>query len=260
MSYENILFETEGHMAKVVINRQKAMNALNNATIIELIEVFSEIKEDKNIYGVIVTGAGDKAFVAGADIKELAVMTKDGAKELSEKGQGLLNLIENLGKPVVAAVNGFALGGGCEIAMACSFRYASENAKFGQPEINLGLIPGYGGTQRLPRLVGKGRAMELLLTGNIIGADDAFRMGLVNGVVPQDELLPKVEKVMKIIMAKSPIIGGFIAEAVNSGICMTLKNGLDLEAELFSKCAETEDMREGTKAFIEKRKPEFKGE
>lgn len=259
MAYENVQMEVSAGVARVTINRPKVLNALNNQTIVEMTDLFSDIEGDKSVRGVILTGAGDKAFVAGADITELASMTALEAKQISERGQNLFNLIEGLGKPVVAAINGFALGGGLELAMACTFRYASENAKLGQPEINLGLIPGYGGTQRLPRYIGKGPAMELLFTGDMIKAEEACRLGLVNQVTTQEELLPTVDKVMEKIVSKSPLILRFIGQAVNSGLSMTLKDGLALETNLFSRCAESEDMREGTDAFLNKRKPSFKG-
>jgi enoyl-CoA hydratase len=259
MSYKNVLTGQAGGLATVTVNRPEVLNALNAETIAELTELFHDLKEDKTVKGVIVTGAGEKAFVAGADIGELAKMTPAEAKRTSEDGQHLFNLIETLGKPVAAAVNGFALGGGLELAMSCSFRYAAEGAKVGQPEIKLGLIPGYGGTQRLSRLVGKGRAMEMLLTGDMIGAEEACSMGLVNRVLPPEELMPALEKVMGKIVKKSPLIIRYLMQAVNNGLCMTLKDGLALEANLFSMCADSDDMHEGTDAFLNKRKPEFKG-
>jgi enoyl-CoA hydratase len=259
MAYENVLVEKGKGIAKVFVNRPKVMNALNAETISEMTALFHDLKEEESVLGIILTGSGEKAFVAGADITELAKMTASEAKKISETGQNLFNLIETLGKPVLAAVNGFALGGGLELAMACSFRYASTNAKMGQPEINLGLIPGYGGTQRLPRLIGRGPAMEMLLTGNMIDAEEAFRLGLVNKVLPQEELLPAAEKVMGKIAGKSALMLRFLNQAVNKGLSMTLKDGLALEANLFSQCADSEDMKEGTDAFLNKRKPEFKG-
>ncbi|MHC4945779.1 MAG: enoyl-CoA hydratase-related protein [Planctomycetota bacterium] len=259
MAYENILVEKADGIAKVFVNRPKVMNALNAKTIAEMTELFHELKEDEEVLGIILTGSGEKSFVAGADITELAKMNASEAKKISETGQNLFNLIENLGKPVVAAINGFALGGGLELAMACSFRYASANARMGQPEINLGLIPGYGGTQRLPRITGRGPAMEMLLTGDMIDAEEAFRMGLVNKVLPQEELLPAAEKTLGKIAAKSPLMMRFLSQAVNKGLSMTLKDGLALEANLFSQCADSEDMKEGTDAFLNKRKPKFKG-
>jgi enoyl-CoA hydratase len=259
MAYNNIQVEKNAGIAKVVIQRPKAMNALNKETIGELREAFHSLDKDTDTRGIILTGAGEKAFVAGADINELAEMTAEEAKIIAERGQGLFNLIETMGKPVAAAINGYALGGGLELAMSCSFRYAAEGARMGQPEINLGLIPGYGGTQRLPRLVGKGRAFEMLLTGEMITAEEAYRIGLVNRVCPPGELLPDLEKTMAAIVGKSPIMLRFLHNAVNKGTNMTLKDGLALEANLFSMCANTEDMREGTQAFLNKRAPDFKG-
>jgi len=259
MSYENIIFEKKGKIGYVTINRPKVLNALNRAVMTELNDVFSKIKDDSEVFAVILTGAGEKSFVAGADINELAVQGPVEGADFALWGQGVLNLIENLGKPVIAAVNGFALGGGCELAMACNIRIASENAKFGQPEVNLGIIPGYGGTQRLPRLVGKGRALELILTGELIGADEAYRIGLVNKVVPLTELMSSAEKMANTILSKGPIAVKFAIEAVNHGLSGTLAEGLLLEARLFGLIASTEDKIEGTKAFIEKRKTEFKG-
>jgi enoyl-CoA hydratase len=208
---------------------------------------------------VILTGAGEKAFVAGADINELAVQTPVQGKERSQFGQKVLDLMENLGKPVIAAINGYALGGGCELAMACTFRIASENARLGQPEVKLGIIPGYGGTQRLPRLVGKGLAMELVLTGEMISAEEAHRIGLVNHVTSKEELLPTAEKIARQMMANAPLAIRFCLEAVNSGLEMPQDEAMLLEATLFGLICTTEDMREGTRAFVEKRKANFQG-
>jgi enoyl-CoA hydratase len=208
---------------------------------------------------VIITGSGEKAFIAGADINELATQTPVAGKEYSLSGQGIFDAIENLGKPVIAAVNGFALGGGCELAMACTFRIASENAVLGQPEVKLGIIPGYGGSQRLPRLVGKGRAMQILLTGEMVSAADALRIGLVNQVVPQAELLATAEAIAAKIIANAPLAVKFVLEAVNRGVEMTQAEGQFLEATLFGLCCATEDMKEGTRAFLEKRAANFKG-
>ncbi len=259
MAYKNVLLESAEGLAKVTINRPRMLNALNKETIEEMIDLFSHLEEDRSIRAVLLTGAGDKAFVAGADIQEMAGMTPKEAKQFSESGQRLLNLIENLGKPVGAAINGFALGGGLELAMACCFRYASAKARMGQPEVNLGLIPGFGGTQRLARLVGRGMALEILQTGEMIDAGEALRIGLVNRVTAPDELLPVMESVMRKIASKSPIMLDFIQQAVNKGLSMTLKDGLDLETNLFGMCFNFEDMREGTDAFLNKRPPDFKG-
>ncbi len=260
MTYKNVLCEVEEGLAVVTINRPGVLNALNEETISELIDVFHEIKQDDAVGVVVITGAGEKAFVAGADIKELSQKNSLTGKDFVLQGQMCLNIIENLGKPVIAAINGFALGGGCEIAMACTMRIAAQNAKFGQPEINLGLIPGFGGTQRLPRLVGKGNAAELALTGDMISAEEAYRIGLVNKVVPRGEALGEAEKIARKILAKSPVTVRLILEAVNRGVEVGLPEALNLEANLFGIACATEDMKEGTKAFLEKRKPDFKGE
>lgn len=259
MSYKNILFETKDKIAKITVNRPEALNALNWQTMQEIHDGFAKAKDDNQISGVIITGAGEKSFVAGADIKELATKDPVGAKEFSVASQEILHCIEHFPKPVIAAVNGFCLGGGCELAMACHMRVASENAKFGQPEVNLGLIPGNGGTQRLPRLVGKGRALELVLTGNMIDAQEAFRIGLVNKVTSPEELISTSEKILETIMTKGPVAVKLALEAVNHGMELSLDEGVQLEANLFGLCFSTEDMKEGTQAFIEKRKAEFKG-
>ena len=259
MSYENILFEKKNAIAYVTINRPKVLNALNMATMEELRAAFTEVKHDAHVRVAILTGAGEKAFVAGADINELARHDAIGAKEYTHRGQAVLDLIENLGKPVIACVNGFALGGGCEIAMACAFRLANENARFGQPEVKLGIIPGYGGTQRMPRLIGKGMAMQLLLTGEMIRAQEAHRIGLVNEVTSVAELIPRAEAIAQQIIANAPLAVQYTIEAVNKGTQMTLAEGLYLEAVLFSVACATEDKKEGTAAFLEKRPAVFKG-
>ncbi|MFQ5676089.1 MAG: enoyl-CoA hydratase-related protein [bacterium] len=259
MTYKNILFETRDNIATITINRPEALNALNWQTMQEIQSAFSEVAENSEVAGVILTGAGEKSFVAGADIKELATKDPVGAKEFSMASQEILHFIEHLPKPVIAAVNGFCLGGGCELAMACHMRVASEKAKFGQPEVNLGLIPGNGGTQRLSRLVGKGRALELVLTGKMIDAQEAYRLGLVNKVTTGEELLPAAEEILKTIMAKGPVAVKLALEAVNHGLELTLDEAIQLEANLFGLCFSTEDMKEGTRAFIEKRKADFKG-
>jgi enoyl-CoA hydratase/carnithine racemase len=257
--FENLLFEKKDVIAYVTVNRPKVLNALNMATMEELRRVFTAIKEDREVRAVILTGAGEKAFIAGADISELQKHNAVEGKEYTHRGQSVLDLIENLGKPVIACINGFALGGGCEISMACTIRIASENAKLGQPEVKLGIIPGYGGTQRLPRLVGKGMAMQLVLTGDMITAQEALRIGLVNEVVAPAELIPRAEALAKKIAANAPLAVQYAMEAVNKGLEMTLAEGLYLEATLFGVSCATEDKREGTTAFLEKRPPQFKG-
>ncbi len=259
MSYQNILFDVKDRIAYLTVNRPQVLNALNWQTMQELEDAFLEVRGDDAVGGVILTGAGEKSFVAGADIKELATQTPVGAKEFSVASQRILHLIEHFPKPVIAAVNGYCLGGGCELAMACHMRVAAENARFGQPEVNLGIIPGNGGTQRLPRLVGKGRALELILTGNLIDAQEAYRMGLVNKVTSPDELLAAAEALLRTIFGKGPVAVKLALEAVNHGLELPLEEGIQLEANLFGLCFATEDMKEGTTAFIEKRKPEFKG-
>ncbi len=259
MAYENILFEKKNAIAYVTVNRPKVLNALNMSTMEELRSVFHEIKGDDGVRVVILTGAGEKAFIAGADIAELAKHDAVSGKAYTHRGQSVLNLIENLGKPVIACINGFALGGGCEIAMACTMRLASDNAKLGQPEVKLGIIPGYGGTQRLPRLVGKGIAMQLVLAGEMITAQEAQRIGLVNEVTAPAELIPRAEAIAQKIVANAPLAVQYAMEAVNKGMEMTLAEGLFLEATLFGVCCATEDKKEGTTAFLEKRAAAFKG-
>jgi enoyl-CoA hydratase len=259
MNFSNILFEKKNAIAFVTVNRPKVLNALNMATMDELRAAFHDIKNDASIRVVIVTGAGEKAFIAGADIGELAQNDAVTAKEYTHRGQSVLNLIENLGKPVIACINGFALGGGCEIAMACTMRLASENAKLGQPEVKLGIIPGYGGTQRLPRLVGKGIAMQLLLTGEMITAQEAYRIGLVNEVTAPAELIPRAEAIAQKIIANGPLAVQYTMEAVNKGMETTQAEGLYMEAVLFGMASATEDKKEGTAAFLEKRPAQFKG-
>ena len=256
---ENLLYEKKGAIAYVTLNRPRVLNALNRQTWKELRTVFEDARDDPEIRGVILTGAGDKAFIAGADIGELANVTAVEAEQSSSYGQAVLDLIENLGKPVIAAVNGYALGGGCETAMACTLRLAAEHAKFGQPEVTLGLIPGGGGTQRLPRLVGKGRALQLILSGGMIDAQEAHRIGLVNELVPAGDLLIRAEAILKQIFANAPIAVKFSLEAVNRGMETNLADGLSLEASLFGLCAGTGDKTEGTSAFLAKRAPQFHG-
>ncbi len=259
MTFTNILLETKNSIGYVTINRPDKLNALNQAVMAELGEAFAALGDDKGVRAVILTGAGEKAFVAGADISELAQQDAVAAKEFALRGQAVLNRIENLGKPVIACVNGFALGGGCELAMACTMRLASENAKFGQPEVKLGIIPGYGGTQRLTRLVGKGRAMQLVLAGEMISAAEALRIGLVNEVVPQAELIARAEAICGKIIANAPLAVQYALEAVNHGAEMPLSEALFLEATLFGLCCATEDKNEGTRAFLEKRAAVFQG-
>jgi len=259
MDLINVKLEKKNQIAYVTIDRPKVLNALNMATMQELWQVFSELKDDKQIRAVILTGSGEKAFVAGADINELARNNSVDAKAYTHKGQATLDLIENLGKPVIACVNGFALGGGCEIAMACTMRLASETAKLGQPEVKLGIIPGYGGTQRLPRLVGTGLAMQILLTGEMITAQEAWRIGLVNEVVPAGQLISRAEEIARKIISMAPLAIQYCMEAVNQGMNMTLQEGLFLEAALFGLCSATEDKKEGTTAFLEKRAANFQG-
>jgi enoyl-CoA hydratase/carnithine racemase len=255
----NVLYEKKGAVAYVTLNRPRVLNALNRETWEDLREAFEDARDDDTVRGVILTGAGDKAFIAGADVGELAEVMAVEAEASSRFGQDVLDLIETLGKPVVAAVNGFALGGGCETAMACTIRVASENAKFGQPEVKLGTIPGGGGTQRLPRLVGKGRALQLILTGGMIGAEEAYRIGLVNEVVPAADLIARAEAILGEILSNAPIAVRYALEAVNEGLETSQAEGLSLEASLFGLAAGTEDKREGTQAFLEKRPPQFRG-
>ena len=258
MEYENLLCKVSGRLATITINRPKVLNALNDKTIGELIDAFISVKSDDSVGVVILTGGGEKSFVAGADINEISQKNAASAKAMALKGQMCLNIIENLGKPVIAAINGFALGGGCELAIACTIRIAADTAKFGQPEINLGIIPGYGGTQRLPRLVGKGLAHELVLTGGIIDAKEAYRIGLANKVMPAAALMEEAEKIARVILSKSAPVVKIALEAVNRGVEVGLPEGLNLEANLFGMACATEDMKEGTRAFLEKRKPSFK--
>jgi enoyl-CoA hydratase len=259
MPFENLLVERDGPVAVITINRPRVLNALNSQTLDELRRVVLDLKQDDGVRAIIVTGAGDKAFVAGADINELAVLSPAAGREHALAGQHVFDLIENLGKPVIAAINGFALGGGCELAMACTLRLAADTAKLGQPEINLGLIPGYAGTQRLARLVGTGRALEIVLTGTPITASEAERIGLVNRVVPAAELLNEARKLAAQLAAQAPIAVRYIIAAINKGVEMGFAESSVFEATLFGLVASTADMREGTRAFLEKRKAEFKG-
>jgi enoyl-CoA hydratase len=259
MAFDNLLLERDGPCAVVTINRPKVLNALNAPTIDELRRAVLDLKHDDGVRVIVITGAGDKSFVAGADINELAVQTPTSGREHALRGQHVFDLIENLGKPVIAAINGYALGGGCELAMSCTLRVAADTARIGQPEINLGIIPGYAGSQRLSRLVGKGKAMELILTGAPITAAEAERIGLVNRVVPASELMPEVRKLAAALSANAPIAMRYIIAAINKGLEMPFAEACVYEATLFGLVASTEDMREGTRAFLEKRKPTFKG-
>src|SRR6202162_2605530 len=259
LKLENVVYDKRGPIAYVTRTRPKVMNALNKATINELREAFADARDDSAVRGVILTGAGEKAFAAGADIAEIANNTAVEAEEATRRGQALTDLIENLGKPVIAAVNGFALGGGCELVMACTIRVAGESAKFGQPEVKLGVMPGYGGTQRMPRLVGRGRALKLILSGDIIDAAEAYRIGLVDEVVPVAQVLERAESVLKKITANAPLSVKYSLEAVNKGLETSVAEGLLLDASLFLVWASTDDKKEGTAAFLEKRAPKFQG-
>jgi enoyl-CoA hydratase len=259
MAYENLLYEKRDQIALLTFNRPKVLNALNRKTMEELGHILADAREDHEVRVLILTGAGEKAFVAGADISELAVQTPVSGKETALFGQSVLHQLETLGKPSIAAINGFALGGGCEMAMACSIRLASKTAKLGQPEVKLGIMPGYGGSQRLARLCGKGAAHELCLSGEMISAEEALRIGLVNHVYELGELLPAAEALAKKIIANAPLAVKFTMEAIERGAEMPLEEALFLEATLFGLVASTEDMREGTRAFLEKRAARFQG-
>jgi enoyl-CoA hydratase len=260
MQYEQVLFELDAAgVALVTINRPDKLNALSAAVVAELRDVFERIQKDPAIRATILTGAGEKAFVAGADIKELAALSPVEMRAAARRGQETFRLLETASKPSVAAINGFALGGGLELAMACTVRFASEKARLGQPEVKLGLIPGYGGSQRLPRLVGRGRALELLLSGEQINAAEAHRIGLVNAVVPQAELLNYSRAWLARVMENAPLAVAMAMETVDAGLDVGIEEGLRLEAASFGLCAATDDCREGTRAFLEKRKPAFAG-
>ena len=259
MTYQTLLFDVRDGIATVTINRPDKLNALNDAVIADLDLVVERIASDESIAGAILTGAGPKAFVAGADIGELAQQRQMSGKARAMRGQAVFRRLERCGKPVIAAVNGFALGGGCELAMACHLRVASEGAKFGQPEVKLGIGPGYGGTVRLPRLVGKGRALDMLLTARMVGAEEALQMGLVNRVVPAEKLMAEAESLLRTIMANGPLAVRLCIEAVDAGLEMSLDEALLLEANHFGLLASTEDMREGMGAFLEKRTASFRG-
>jgi enoyl-CoA hydratase len=259
LTLENVLYEKRGAIAYVTLNRPKVLNALKQAVFAELKSAFEDARNDASIRGVILTGSGDKAFAAGADIAEISNYTGIEAGEATRRAQEVTEIIENLGKPVIAAVNGFALGGGCELSMACTIRLAVEGAKFGQPEVKIGIMPGAGGTQRLPRLVGKGRALQLILTGEVISAQEAYRIGLVNEIVPSSNLIPRAEAILNQIISNAPLGVKFSIEAVNKGLEASVSEGLLLEASLFAVCAGSEDKKEGTSAFLAKRAPRFQG-
>lgn len=259
MPFINLLCEIKEGVATVTINRPKVLNTLNAETVGELEDVFSDLRDNANVRAVIITGAGDRAFSAGADVNELAALTTVETKEFMNRGQAVFHKVENLGKPTLAAINGYAVGGGLELAMACTLRIASEKAKLGQPEIILGIIPGYGGTQRLPRLIGKAKAMEMILTGDAIDAAEAHRLGLVNRVVPPEELIAEAEKLVKTILSRGPLAVAYALEAINKGLDMPLAEAIAFEGSLMSVLFGSEDRVEGCKAFLEKRTPEFKG-
>ncbi len=258
MNYKNLLIDISEHIAVVTLNRPDKLNALNHETLIELQQAFNSLKDDKNIFVVIITGSGEKAFVAGADISEINKLDMLDGKKFAEFGQSVFSMIEKFDKPVIAAVNGFALGGGCELALSCHIRIASENAKFGQPEVNLGIIPGYGGTQRLTRLINSGRAAEIILTADMIDSSEALRIGLVNKVYPQSELQSKAFEMASKIASKGQQAIRLALKAVKVVDEVSSREGQNIEATLFALCCGTEDFKEGTQAFLEKRKPSFK--
>jgi len=257
---QNLSLSTEGSILTITINRETKLNALNTGTISELKEVIQQVYDDKDISGVIITGAGEKAFVAGADISEFSQLNEMNARKFAEEGQEVFQLIENCHTPIIAVVNGFALGGGCELAMACHMRVACASARFGQPEVNLGILPGYGGTQRLTQLIGKGRAFEFLMSGDMMDANQALSFGLVNHVeVDKEAALAKANEILEKISAKAPIAIGLVVDCVNA-VFNHDENGYQTEANAFARCCGTDDFKEGAAAFMEKRKPEFKGE
>ncbi len=259
MHYDNITYEREDFIVTLTVNRPKALNALNRKTLTELSRAFFEFRHDQDARVLIITGAGDKAFVAGADIAEMAAMSQEEAEEFARLGQNLTAAIEAVPKAVIAAVNGYALGGGCELAMACDFILASDNARFGQPEVKLGLIPGFGGTQRLARIVGRAVAKQLIFTGDLVDAPRALQLGLANAIYPQGELLAGARAIAQSIAEKGPLAVGAAKRALNRGYDLTLEVGMEFEAMLFGSMFKTEDMREGTGAFLSKRQPTFTG-
>jgi enoyl-CoA hydratase len=256
---ETVLIEKTGDLAKVTLNRPSVLNALNSLAVDELTIAMEDCGADEAIRGVILTGSGDKAFAAGFDINELSQLTMTEAKTIARKGQALMDLIEGLGKPVIAALNGYAIGGGCELALACTMRVAAEHARLSQPEVRLGLIPGFGGTQRLPRLIGKGPALQMILSGDMMDVQEAYRIGLVDEVVPAKKLLDKAEAILLTIASNAPLAVRFALEAVNGGLEMTQEQGLQLEAALFALAATSEDVKEGTQAFLSGRRPRYTG-
>ncbi len=256
---ENIRYELRPPIAVVTLDRPKVLNALNHLSMTELEQVFLDIRQNAEVRAVLLTGAGEKAFVAGADIRELAPLTPLEGEQAAARGQRVFSLIENCGKPVIACINGFALGGGCELALACTLRIASSNARLGQPEVKIGIIPGYGGTQRLPRLIGKGAALKMILTGEAITAAEALRLGLVDEVVEPDQLLARAEQIAQTIAAVAPLAVRDSIRAVNAGYDLPLASGLELEASLFGLACSTSDKAEGTQAFLEKRAPNWSG-
>jgi enoyl-CoA hydratase len=256
---DTLLIDRDEAIATITFNRPAVLNALDLATLAELGRVFSEVEADQDVRAILITGAGEKAFVAGADINELARQTPVGGRELALRGQALFTRIEESRKPVIAVINGFCLGGGCELALACTFRFAADTAQIGQPEINLGIIPGYGGSQRLPRLVGRDRAMDLILTGRRISAADALAIGLVTRVAPAASLMDEARAFARELASKAPVAVQYAMQAIRHGLESPLEQGLELEATLFGLVAATEDMKEGTRAFLEKRKPVFRG-
>ncbi|MFD2248474.1 enoyl-CoA hydratase/isomerase family protein [Pontibacter ruber] len=257
-TYENLLLHIQDNILTITINREDKLNALNIETVKEIRNAIQQVYDDPSIRGVIFVGAGPKAFVAGADISEIAELSDVNARSFAERGQEVFSMIERCNKPVIAAVNGFALGGGCELAMACHIRVASNNARFGQPEVNLGVIPGYGGTQRLTQLIGKGKAMELMMTGDMVSAQEALELGLVNHVTSQEELMPKCFEIMQKILSKAPLAIGLVIECVNA-VYTKDEDGYQTEANSFARCCTSQDFIEGTSAFLEKRKPVFTG-
>jgi enoyl-CoA hydratase len=259
MEFQNLILEKEDYLAILTINRPKALNALNGETLFEIEAAIKDIKADSNINVVIITGSGDKAFVAGADITFMLPLTPAEGRYFSDVGEKVFRQIELLEKPVIAAINGFALGGGCELAMSCDIRLASENSVFGQPEVGLGVIPGFGGTQRLPRLIGEGRAKELTYTADIINVQEAYRLGLVNHVYPQDQLMAEAKKMAKKIAAKAPLAVGYSKFAIGKGLQVDIDTAMSIESDMFGMCCSTQDKFEGMTAFVEKRKPDFKG-